>query len=497
MPRKVSPTIALCVVARKDEEHLIDECLASARPFVDEVVVEFSSVDDVAAARNAAVSAARADWVLMLDAGERLDPASGPDLRRLARRLPAGAHGYSFRLRRGRDVPIDELAARFFLRRLGLVWRGEVHEELVCEQAPESTVFVDAESDGVIHRVVARPLKEAHGLIEQALARDPDDVRLRYYLGESHLRDGQPREAAACFKTCLLTPDRLPRPLLVDAFATWLEALITLGDVRNIERVARRGEAAQALSPAAREMLADYNERRGRLTEARRQLVLALDPRVSPFGLVRPEGVGGWRTRLHLALVDEQLGLVEQALQDLSRATDELPDEHQFNVAVLGARIAARRGARVARPWFERAAACAPDSLDAHAALLELRLAIPELIDTTTDDSFSALDRDLANQEWQAAYDAAMRLPLEDLAALARVLYLAGCLRERGAADAALDLLDRALDAHPRTRPVYWRLTSVLIDLDRYADAQIALEVLQLLGREAAQLPELQSALAA
>jgi tetratricopeptide (TPR) repeat protein len=308
---------------------------------------------------------------------------------------------------------------------------------------------------------------------------------LRYYLGESHLRDGHAAEAAACFKMCLQTPQRLPPPLLVDAFSNWLEALIALGDTRSIDRVARRGELAQALSPAARELLADFNTRRGRLTEARRQLMLALDPHASPFGLVRPDGVGGWRTRLHLALVEEGSGLLDRALDNLSQAFADVPTEHRFCVAVLATRMAGRRDANLAPDWLERAVDCAPKDLDAEVSILELRLSIPGLIEScSSDESLVELDRVLLQQEWQAAYDLAMRLPLDELAALARILYLAACLRERGAADAALDLLDRALDVHPRTRAVYWLLTSVLIDLDRYDDAHVAVEVLQLLGHE-------------
>jgi tetratricopeptide (TPR) repeat protein len=326
---------------------------------------------------------------------------------------------------------------------------------------------------------------EHRRLLEQALSRDPDDARLRYYLGESLLRDGQTAEAAACFKTCLQMPQRLPRPLVVDAFSNWLEALIALGDARSIDRVARRGELAQALSPAAREMLADFNARRGRLTEARRQLALALNPNASPFGLVRPEGVGGWRTRLHLALVEERSGLLDGALDNLSQAFGDVPTEHRFSVAVLATRFAARQDANLAREWLERTLDCAPKDLDAELSILELRLTIPALIEFhSNDESLVAVDRALVQQEWQAAYDLAMRSQLHELAALARVLYLANCLRERGAADAALDLLDRAIDVHPRTRAVYWLLTSVLIDLDRYDDAHVAVEVLQLLRRE-------------
>jgi tetratricopeptide (TPR) repeat protein len=188
---------------------------------------------------------------------------------------------------------------------------------------------------------------------------------------------------------------------------------------------------------------------------------------------------------LHLAVVEERSGFLEGALDNLLQAFGDVPTEHRFSVAVLATRFAARHDANLARDWLERTLDCAPNDLDAELSILELRLTIPALIEFhSADELLVALDRALVQQEWQAAYDLAMHLQLHELAALARVLYLANCLRERGAADAALDLLDRAIDVHPRTRALNWLLTSVLIDLDRYDDAHIAVEVLQLLRRE-------------
>jgi tetratricopeptide (TPR) repeat protein len=486
MCRHVNPTIALCVVAHADEQHLIPETVASARACVDELLVQRVTVEGIGAARNAALSATTSDWVLMLDAGERLEAASGPGLREMARRLPADSHGYAMRLRRGNDLAIDELVPRFFSKRSNLVWRGDVHAELVPLNPADAVHLTEADASCVIRHARSRPDESSR--IEQALQCDPRDARLRYYLGASYLHAGRTAEAAACFKICLQTADLLPDPIRVDAFGYWLEALIALGDTHGIARVARRGEVAQALSPAAREMLAEYNERRGRLTDARRELVLALDRSVSPFGLVRPDGVGGWRTRLHLAMIDQQLALLDEALAELSTAHADVPLQHRFSVAVLATQIAAGHDAALARQWLERAVACAPDDLDAEMALVQLRLAVPDFT-VDVDDTLVVLDRALAREDWQTAYDVAVRLPLGKLGALARVLHLARCLCERGAADAALDLLDRALDVYPRSRPVLWLVMSVLIDLERYEDAQTAVEVLQLLRRT--EQPEL------
>ena len=99
------PKLTLCVIAR-DEEAMLPDCLASVRGVVDEIVVvdtgskdatpaiaanagarvvERAWDDDFSAARNAGLEACSGDWVLVLDADERLAPGAGKALRRALR----------------------------------------------------------------------------------------------------------------------------------------------------------------------------------------------------------------------------------------------------------------------------------------------------------------------------------------------------------------------------------------------------------------------------
>lgn len=140
------------VVITCNEAHLLDECLQSVARWADEItIVDMHSTDgtqEVARrytsriyvterlpyadpARNYAMSLPTTDWILMLDADERLPMPLAQELRRIAREdhtdvVQIPWHGVMF----GKVVTAPGLAdgvhARFF-RRGAVEWPPEVH----------------------------------------------------------------------------------------------------------------------------------------------------------------------------------------------------------------------------------------------------------------------------------------------------------------------------------------------------------------------------------
>ena len=103
METKNRDGISLCMIVR-DEAHCIKECLAAARPHVDEIVVvdtgsldntielaepftdileHFTWIDDFSAARNYSLELASQPWTLVLDADEMLSEQDYRQLRQL------------------------------------------------------------------------------------------------------------------------------------------------------------------------------------------------------------------------------------------------------------------------------------------------------------------------------------------------------------------------------------------------------------------------------
>lgn len=214
-----------------------------------------------------------------------------------------------------------------------------------------------------------------------AQAAEYGEPQRNYELAEDHLQAGRLVEAATHFKACLRLPEQVSPDLMADAYAGWLEALIALGDRRAVDRVSRRAEATNSLSPLTRELLAAHYEKYGRPTEARRQAKRALDDLASEFVQLSPE--------------------------------------YQFGIALLGIRLAVAYAPSAVGPYLDRATASAPDDLDAHVALLESRLAAAGLLGVVVPDDLGELDSVLARQDWQAAYDISMRSSLAGLAPLA------------------------------------------------------------------------------
>ncbi len=149
-------TVSLCMIAR-DEEASIGLAIKSALALVDEVVVvdtgsrdntriiaegygarivDFSWRDDFAAARNAALEEAFGDWVLVLDADERLQPLRPIDFQRLLNAESAAAYRIELAGRRLDAVPPGGHPVRLFRNHAEIRYRSPVHEQILPTLQP-------------------------------------------------------------------------------------------------------------------------------------------------------------------------------------------------------------------------------------------------------------------------------------------------------------------------------------------------------------------------
>jgi glycosyltransferase involved in cell wall biosynthesis len=146
-------SLSVCMIVRDEEGHLAG-CLDSVQAIADQVVIiDTGSVDsteniarqfgaevyfspwenDFAAARNVSLSYATGDWILWLDADERLMPESLPVIAALCqpalrpiiynvniKNLQKDGHNYSL-----------SRSHRFFSRQPGIYFTGPIHEQFL------------------------------------------------------------------------------------------------------------------------------------------------------------------------------------------------------------------------------------------------------------------------------------------------------------------------------------------------------------------------------
>lgn len=243
------PSLAAVLIVR-DEARCIARCLDSVRPWVDRMVVlDTGSTDDTmaiaracgaevstmvwpdsfAAARNASLALADADWNVIIDADEWID--QGGDL------LRAWCAGPP---RLGRLWQVSEAiggtVTRNRVTRLlprGVRYTGRVHEQ-VDSDLPRANIDVAFGHDGYVDAQLARKHDRNHVLLLADLGDAPGDPYLHYQLGKDAQMRGDERAASEYFATALT---------LSPADANWRHEMV----VCHLHALAKSGQLDEAI----------------------------------------------------------------------------------------------------------------------------------------------------------------------------------------------------------------------------------------------------------
>lgn len=219
MPRPIHTStmyrIALVLIAR-NEAAGIGRCLASVRPWVDEMLVldtgstdttaelaraaharveHFAWVDDFSAARNHALGLVDADWCLVLDADEWIS-AGGATIAALRGTAPAFVGALRV------DSDFDTGVASNWISRVlprGVRYAGRIHEQPV-HRLPVQRLQVQVDHDGYRPQALAAKRGRNAVLLERALQETPHDSYLHYQLGKDHAVYERFEAAADCFE---------------------------------------------------------------------------------------------------------------------------------------------------------------------------------------------------------------------------------------------------------------------------------------------------------
>jgi len=250
---KPAPRLSLCMIV-KNEEAMLSGCLESVRDLVDEmIVVDTGSTDqtiriaegfgarvipyswneDFSQARNFSIDQARGEWILVLDADERISPK---DHERLRERIANARHAAYDLLQRnytddstvfgwvaqrsargeGKDFRghFDVPLARLFRKNPQIRFCNRVHERL--EETLDAAGIEHPQLEVAIHHYgkvrsadfLQEKLKHYLKLSRAKREENPEDARACFEIGGTLLEMGKPAEAIPSLEeACRLEPD--------------------------------------------------------------------------------------------------------------------------------------------------------------------------------------------------------------------------------------------------------------------------------------------------
>ncbi|MHC1745255.1 MAG: glycosyltransferase [Syntrophobacteraceae bacterium] len=197
-------TLSVCMIV-KNEAHQLAGALENFHGFADEIVVvdtgssddtrqiaaqhtdrlfEFPWCDDFSAARNHSFDRATGDYVLWMDADDRVEPEMAERIQQLKTTFD-GRNAFYFVLE---DLEASGPSCSFFQlrcvpRRNNIRFTGRIHEQLNLEGLFPLTVDIVVRHHGYLHKGIHQGKLERNlDLLKKERAEGRDDTFIHYYL---------------------------------------------------------------------------------------------------------------------------------------------------------------------------------------------------------------------------------------------------------------------------------------------------------------------------
>lgn len=234
MKKKEEIALTLCMIV-KNEAHNLEECIKPLKSVLDEIIVvdtgsedetkkiaknlgakvfDFTWCNDFAAARNESIRHAMGDYILWLDADDRIDEQNIEKIKLLRKDFSA-RRDKAYYLIINNQSPVDGETLfrqlRIFPNIRGALFQGKVHEQICYSLIRKGIKFenIDIEIKHIGYSDSESIIKKAQrnlSIIERELRMTPNDFILHYNAARTLAMMGRQKEAIAHMK--IITENR-------------------------------------------------------------------------------------------------------------------------------------------------------------------------------------------------------------------------------------------------------------------------------------------------
>jgi len=224
-------SLSLCMIVRNEGEYLFD-CLNSVKGIADEIIVvdtgstdntieiarsfgaqlhNFTWIDDFSAARNYSIKFARCDWILWVDADERLLAESIPEMKKL---LKSEQKAVIYRVQVRNRMQNDDyqylsVAHRLFTNHHGISFSGRIHEQISPSAAKlqvnerDSNIILDHLGYGLSVEEMTVKFQRNEKLLLRLVKDEPQNAYAHYTLAQNYGLQENLTLGASHYKTAL------------------------------------------------------------------------------------------------------------------------------------------------------------------------------------------------------------------------------------------------------------------------------------------------------